>query len=97
MRADPDQIHLVRQVAEAEGISPAGALDRLLFDGLQRFAEGEIDTVTVRIGPVVCSDRETPKSQSKESQDPPTGSVHWLWIDPGSLAITRAKTTWLPI
>ena len=43
LRVNPDLIHLVHQVAEAEGISPAGALDRLLLDGLQRFAEGEID------------------------------------------------------
>ena len=43
LRVNPDLIQLVHQVAETEGISPAGALDRLLLEGLQRYAEGEID------------------------------------------------------
>jgi hypothetical protein len=40
---NPDLVVIVRQLAEALDISPAGAVDRLLLDALQRYANGDID------------------------------------------------------
>lgn len=43
LRANAELIALVRQIAEAQGISPAGVMDRLLLEGLESYARGDID------------------------------------------------------
>lgn len=40
---DADVATVVQQIAEALEISPAAAATRLIFDGLERYAAGEID------------------------------------------------------
>ena len=40
---NPEVIDLVRQVAQEEGISPASMVDRLLLEGLQRYAQDGLD------------------------------------------------------
>ena len=43
LRLNPEVIDLVRQVAQDEGISPASMVDRLLLEGLQRYAQDALD------------------------------------------------------
>ena len=43
LRLNPEVIDLVRQVAQEEGISPSSVIDRLLFEGLQRYAQDALD------------------------------------------------------
>jgi hypothetical protein len=43
LELDPELVDLVRQLAQELGISMAGVVDRLLLDGLERWASGEVD------------------------------------------------------
>ena len=43
LRANAELMALARQIAEAQRISPASVVDRLLLEGLERYARGDID------------------------------------------------------
>ena len=43
LRLNPEVLELVREMARDLGISPAGAIDRLLLDALERYAQGRLD------------------------------------------------------
>jgi hypothetical protein len=43
LELDPALMAMVRQIAEAEGISPAGVINLLLVPGIEKYAAGEID------------------------------------------------------
>jgi hypothetical protein len=43
LRLNPELIDLVRQVAQEEKISPSSVIDRLLLEGLQRYAQDALD------------------------------------------------------
>lgn len=42
LRINTELFDLVRQIAERESVSPAGAMDRLLLEGLERYAQGTL-------------------------------------------------------
>ena len=43
LHMNSEVLAMVRQLAESEGISVAGAMDRVALEGLQRIADGAID------------------------------------------------------
>jgi hypothetical protein len=42
LRLNPEVLDLVRQLAQDLGTSPAGVIDRLLLEGLQRYADDRL-------------------------------------------------------
>lgn len=60
LRLNPEVLDLVYQVAGALGLSPASLIDCVLQDGLQRFADGELDLA----GQLAFSERGRYKHQA---------------------------------
>jgi hypothetical protein len=60
LRLNPEVLDLVYQVADALELSPASLIDCVLQDGLQRFADGELDLA----GQLAFSERGRYKHQA---------------------------------